>query len=169
MRLKGRITPMLSLRGTVSKTADVIGSNIQPIRIYDNGVFEASQGVDGFNPIYVDIPKPEWYDFTITVTSEATNGQQLLEIFAPYLTDLQGGKEVALITLMNASVVANGVGIATQCSVTRMMEQGNLVGKMTRYRSYNNIVFNTVDMTNGYSISPLAGAVYYVKVVRVIA
>lgn len=59
MRLIGKLTPKLSLHGTISKSAEVVGSNIQPIRIYENGTYEVSGGVDGFNPVYVNTPKPK--------------------------------------------------------------------------------------------------------------
>jgi hypothetical protein len=59
MRLIGELTPKLSLYGTISKTADVIGSNIQPITIRKNGTYEVSDDVDGFNPIYVNTPEPK--------------------------------------------------------------------------------------------------------------
>lgn len=111
----------------------------------------------------------EWYDFTITVTSEATNGQQLLDVFSPYLGDLRGGKDIAFVTLLNANVVADDSGTAIQCLVTRIATTNALTGKMLRYRRDNNIVYNIADMTDGYGITPFAGAVYYVKVVQVIA
>lgn len=57
--LKGKLTPTRFLQGTISKTADVIGSNIQPIRIYENGAYEVSGDVDGFNPVYVNTPEPK--------------------------------------------------------------------------------------------------------------
>lgn len=59
MRLIGKLTPKLSLHGTISKSAEVVGSNIQPIRIYENGTYEVSGGVDGFNPVYVNTPEPK--------------------------------------------------------------------------------------------------------------
>lgn len=57
--LKGKLTPTRFLQGTISKTADVVGSNIQPTRIYENGIYEVSGGVNGFNPVYVDTPEPK--------------------------------------------------------------------------------------------------------------
>ena len=54
--LKGKLTPIRFLQGTISKVAEVVGSNIQPIRIYENGIYEVSGDVDGFNPVYVDTP-----------------------------------------------------------------------------------------------------------------
>ena len=69
MRLIGKLTPKLSLHGTISKSAEVVGSNIQPIRIYENGTYEASNGVDGFNPVYVNTPEPkEEQEKTVTIT-----------------------------------------------------------------------------------------------------
>lgn len=59
MRLIGELTPKLSLYGTISKTAEVIGSNVQPLTVRNNGTYEASNGVDGFNPIYVNTPEPK--------------------------------------------------------------------------------------------------------------
>ena len=59
MRLIGKLTPKLSLHGTISKTAEVIGSNVQPLTVRNNGTYEASNGVDGFNPIYVNTPEPK--------------------------------------------------------------------------------------------------------------
>lgn len=59
MRLIGKLTPKLSLRGTISKTAEVIGSNVQPLTVRNNGTYEASNGVDGFNPVYVNTPEPK--------------------------------------------------------------------------------------------------------------
>jgi hypothetical protein len=59
MRLIGKLTPKLSLYGTISKTAEVVGSNVQPITIRNNGTYEASNGVDGFNPVYVNTPEPK--------------------------------------------------------------------------------------------------------------
>ena len=73
MRLIGKLTPKLSLHGTISKTADVIGSNIQPIRIYENGIYEVSDGVDGFNPVCVDTPEPkEEQEKTVDITENGT-------------------------------------------------------------------------------------------------
>lgn len=57
--LKGKLTPIRFLQGTISKVAEVVGSNIQPIRIYENGIYEVSGDVDGFNPVYVDTPEPK--------------------------------------------------------------------------------------------------------------
>ena len=57
--LKGKLTPIRFLQGTISKVAEVVGSNIQPIRIYENGIYEVSSDVDGFNPVYVDTPEPK--------------------------------------------------------------------------------------------------------------
>lgn len=59
MRLIGKLTPKLSLHGTISKTAEVIGSNVQPLTVRNNGTYEASNGVDGFNPVYVNTPEPK--------------------------------------------------------------------------------------------------------------
>jgi hypothetical protein len=67
--LKGKLTPTRFLQGTISKVAEVVGSNIQPIRIYENGVYEVSGDVDGFNPVYVDTPEPkEEQEKTVTIT-----------------------------------------------------------------------------------------------------
>lgn len=57
--LKGKLTPTRFLQGTISKVAEVVGSNIQPIRVYANGIYEISGDVDGFNPVYVDTPEPK--------------------------------------------------------------------------------------------------------------
>ena len=57
--LKGKLTPIRFLQGTISKVAEVVGSNIQPIRVYANGTYEVSGDVDGFNPVYVDTPEPK--------------------------------------------------------------------------------------------------------------
>ena len=59
MRLIGKLTPKLSLYGTISKAAEVIGSNVQPLTVRNNGTYEASSGVDGFNPVYVNTPEPK--------------------------------------------------------------------------------------------------------------
>lgn len=59
MRLIGKLTPKLSLYGTISKTADVIGSNIQPLRVEENGVYEVFDDINGFNPVYVNTPEPK--------------------------------------------------------------------------------------------------------------
>lgn len=73
MRLIGKLTPKLSLRGTISKTAEVVGSNIQPITIRKNGTYEASNGVDGFGPIYVNTPEPrEEQEKTVDITENGT-------------------------------------------------------------------------------------------------
>lgn len=67
--LKGKLTPIRFLQGTISKMADVVGSNIQPIRVYANGIYEVSGDVDGFNPVYVDTPEPkEEQEKTVTIT-----------------------------------------------------------------------------------------------------
>lgn len=47
------------MRGTISKTAEVIGSNVQPLTVRNNGTYEAPNGVDGFNPVYVNTPEPK--------------------------------------------------------------------------------------------------------------
>ena len=71
--LKGKLTPTHFLQGTISKTADVVGSNIQPITIRKNGTYEASNGVDGFSPIYVDTPEPkEEQEKTVDVIENGT-------------------------------------------------------------------------------------------------
>lgn len=67
--LKGKLTPTRFLQGTISKVAEVVGSNIQPLTIRNNGTYEALNGVDGFNPVYVDTPEPkEEQEKTITIT-----------------------------------------------------------------------------------------------------
>lgn len=67
--LKGKLTPIRFLQGTISKVAEVVGSNIQPIRIYENGIYEVSSDVDGFNPVYVETPSPkEEQEKTVAIT-----------------------------------------------------------------------------------------------------
>ena len=109
-----------------------------------------------------------WYDFTVTVTSECVHGADLREVFKPYLTDLQTTKEIAIFTLINADVMSDSSGTALQCLLSKT-QAGSINGKMVRYRSNANLLTNIADMTEGYHITPFAGAVYYVKVVRVIA
>ena len=73
MRLIGKLTPKLSLHGTISKTAEVIGSNVQPLTVRNNGTYEASNGVDGFNPVYVNTPEPkEEQEKVVDITENGT-------------------------------------------------------------------------------------------------
>ena len=109
-----------------------------------------------------------WYDFTVTVASEPTNGQELLDVFIPYLSNFENGKDIAIFTLMNENIVADEMGTALLCVISSN-SLGSLQGKMLRYRSSTTLLKNVTDMTTGYGITPYAGAVYYAKVVRVIA
>jgi hypothetical protein len=105
-----------------------------------------------------------WYDFTVTLTSECVNGQELLDALVPYLPNLENGKEIAFVTLQNDNIKADSTGIATTCIIGR--HNNSFSGMMARYRANLTTI---VQMMTGYGIKPYSGCTYYVKVVRVVA
>lgn len=121
--LKGKLTPTHFLQGTISKTADVVGSNIQPITIRKNGTYEASNGVDGFSPIYVNTPEPkEEQEKTVDIVENGT-----VEVFPDNDTVLS---RVTINTnvpdtsdIIEGIIDESGVLEGTDGNVTKKVEQ----------------------------------------------
>lgn len=55
-----------ALSGKVS-----VSPNIQPITIYESGIFEAPEGVDGYSPVTVDIKSADIGTTTVTPSSNS--------------------------------------------------------------------------------------------------
>lgn len=141
--LKGKLTPTHFLQGTISKTADVVGSNIQPITIRKNGTYEASNGVDGFSPIYVNTPEPkEEQEKTVDIVENGT-----VEVFPDNDTVLSGVTIKANVPdtseIIEDIIDESGVLSGTEGTVTEKV--GQLIDKAETEKMWVDFVRNRGD------------------------
>lgn len=135
--LKGKLTPTRSLQGTISKTADVIGSNIQPIRIYENGIYEVSGDVDGFNPVYVNTPEPkEEQEKVVDITENGTT--EVLPDENKVLSKVTVNANIPDTSELIETLIDNsGVLDSTEGTVTEKVEE--LIDKAEELDAFMNI------------------------------
>jgi hypothetical protein len=121
--LKGKLTPTRFLQGTISKVAEVVGSNIQPIRVYENGIYEVSGDVDGFSPVYVDTPEPkEEQEKTVDIIENGT--VEVLPDKNKILSKVTVNVKVPDTSELIEDIIDNsGVLDSTEGTVTKKVEQ----------------------------------------------
>ena len=139
MRLIGKLTPKLSLHGTISKTAEVIGSNVQPLTVRNNGTYEASNGVDGFNPVYVNTPEPkEEQEKTVDITENGTT--EVLPDENKVLSKVTVNANIPDTGELIETLIDNsGVLDSTEGTISVMEKVEQLVGKASGIKAFEGI------------------------------
>jgi hypothetical protein len=123
--------------------------------------------VDGINAIESG-DGGNWYDFTIEITSDISTTQDLLLALSPYMQSLQPMKDVAIFSMQNVikqPVSSAGVPLA---GYINKKANGDFEGGATRYRSTTNLS-TPISLASNSGVSVVAGDVFYVKVVNVLA